>query len=65
LCNHIESKYPDLLEDIVLIKGVMLSRQNKNPEAIDMLKKFIYQQEKPAAKLNCTLVAVKLLLLQV
>lgn len=64
LCNNIESKYPDLLEDIVLIKGVMLSRQNKNQEAIDMLKKFIYQQEKPAAKLNCTLVAVKLLLLQ-
>lgn len=43
----------------------MLSRQNKNSDAIDLLKKFVYQQEQPIAKLNCTLLAVKLLLLQV
>jgi len=65
LCNNIEKKYPDLVEDIVLLRAVMLSRQNKNSEAIDMLKKFVYQQEQPTAKLKCTLVAVKLLLLQV
>lgn len=65
LCGNIEKKYPDLAEEIVLIKAVMLSRQNKNSEAIDILKKFIYQQERPSAKLNCTLLAVKFLLLQV
>lgn len=43
----------------------MLWRQNKNSEAIDLLKKFVYQQKNPTAKLNCTLVAVKLLLMQV
>lgn len=43
----------------------MLWRQNKNSEAIELLKKFVYQQERPNAKLNCTLVAVKLLLIQV
>lgn len=53
------------MEDIVLVRAVMLWRQNKNSEAIDMLKKFVYQQEQPSAKLNCTLVAVKLLLMQV
>jgi len=65
LCNNIENKYPDLIEDITLLKAVMLWRQNKNSEAIDLLKKFVYQQKSPTAKLNCTLVAVKLLLLQV
>jgi len=65
LCNNIENKYPDLIEDIILLKAVMLWRQNKNSEAIDLLKKFVYKQENPTAKLNCTLVAVKLLLLQV
>ncbi|XP_060870624.1 signal recognition particle subunit SRP72 [Metopolophium dirhodum] len=64
LCNNIESKYPDLIEDIILLKAVMLWRQNKNSEAIDLLKKFVYKQENPTANLNCTLVAVKLLLLQ-
>jgi len=65
LCDNIEKKYPDLIEDITLLKAVMLWRQNKNSEAIDLLKKFIYQQKNPTAKLNCTLVAVKLLLMQV
>jgi len=65
LCNNIENKYPDLIEDIILLKAVMLWRQNKNSEAIDLLKEFVYKQENPTAKLNCTLVAVKLLLLQV
>ncbi|XP_025201445.1 signal recognition particle subunit SRP72 [Melanaphis sacchari] len=64
LCDNIEKKYPDLIEDIILLKAVMLWRQNKNSEAIDMLKKFVYQQKNPTAKLNCTLVAVKLLLVQ-
>lgn len=49
----------------MLIKAVMLWRLNKNSEAIDVLKKFIYQQERPTAKLNCTLMAVKFLLMQV
>jgi len=65
LCHNIEKKYPDLIEDITLLKAVMLWRQNKTSEAIDLLKKFVYKQENPTAKLNCTLVAVKLLLLQV
>lgn len=65
LCDNIEKKYPDQMEDIMLIKAVMLWRLNKNSEAIDVLKKFIYQQERPTAKLNCTLMAVKLLLMQV
>lgn len=43
----------------------MLWRQNKKSEAIDILKKIVYQQERPIVKLNCTLVAVKLLLIQV
>lgn len=65
LCENIEKSYPDLKEDIILIKAVMLWRQKKISEAIDLLKKFVYQQERPTAKLNCTLVAVKLLLMQV
>lgn len=40
-------------------------RQNKKTEAIETLKKFVHQQEQPSAKLKCTLVAVKLLLIQV
>ncbi|XP_022169731.1 signal recognition particle subunit SRP72 [Myzus persicae] len=64
LCYNIEKKYPDLIEDITLLKAVMFWRQNKTSEAIDLLKKFVYKQENPTAKLNCTLVAVKLLLLQ-
>lgn len=43
----------------------MLWRQKKISEAIEILKKFVYEQERPTAKLNCTLVAVKLLLMQV
>jgi signal recognition particle subunit SRP72 len=65
LCDNIEKKYPDQIEDIVLLKAVMLWRLNKNSEAIDLLKKFIYEQKRPTAKLNCTLMAVKLLLMQV
>lgn len=65
LCENIEKSYPDLKEDIILIKAVMLWRQKKISEAIDLLKKFVYQQKQPTAKLNCTLVAVKLLLMQV
>lgn len=65
LCDNIEKKYPDLIEDITLLKAVILWRQNKTSEAIDILKKFVCQQNEPAAKLNCTLLAVKLLLMQV
>lgn len=64
LCDNIEKKYPDLIEDITLLKAVILWRQNKTSEAIDILNKFVYQQKEPAAKLNCTLLAVKLLLMQ-
>jgi len=65
LCDNIEIKYPDLIEDITLLKALILWRQNKTSEAIDILKKFVYQQKEPAAKLKCTLLAVKLLLMQV
>ncbi|XP_050420854.1 signal recognition particle subunit SRP72 [Adelges cooleyi] len=64
MCDDIEKKYPDVIENIVLIRAVMLWRQNKGTEAIDILKKFIYQQKQPSEKLNCTLTAVKLLLTQ-
>lgn len=65
LCTNIENKYPDLIEDIILIKSIMSWRQNKKTEAIETLKKFVHQKEQPSAKLKCTLVAVKLLLIQV
>ncbi|VVC45267.1 Tetratricopeptide repeat,Putative TPR-like repeat,Signal recognition particle, SRP72 [Cinara cedri] len=64
LCDNLEKSYPDLIEEIILLKAIMLWRQKKISEAIDMLKKFVYQQERSTAKLNCTLVAVKLLLMQ-
>jgi len=64
LCDVIEKKYPDLIEDVALLKAIILWRQNKTSEAIDILKTFVYQQKQPTAKLNCTLVAVKLLLMQ-
>lgn len=64
LCDNTEKKYPDLIEDITLLKAVILWRQNKSSEAIDLLKKFVYQQKREYTKVKCTLVAVKLLIMQ-
>lgn len=67
LCNNIKKKYPGLEVDIVLLEAVMLSRQNKIIEAIDLLKKYEYEDDQRSsdANLHCSLVAVKLLLIQV